>query len=181
MCAPRGARRRKDCACGGAPFGVWRLTKLELGRTELQISVAGTPRGSCDVMLDTPDKTPRVLMNLKDGGGAEYDADTVPIQAHWSNSCVTSKSTPLSCCSDAWTGVSNCAVSCDICSCNSTLGKSAGGDTGWGTHLHDPDGRAVREQRRVRLLRAGPQADALQLRNVARARAGVYARHAYRV
>jgi len=121
----------KTTACGGAPFGVWRLTKLEVGRTQMTLSVGGESRSTCDVMLDTPDETPHVLMNLKDGGVAEYDAETVAIQAHWSNNCVTSKSAPLSCGSKAWTGVSNCALSCDICTCDTTLGKNTGENAGW--------------------------------------------------
>ncbi|MES1175192.1 MAG: hypothetical protein ABUL62_12795 [Myxococcales bacterium] len=118
-------------ACGGAPFGVWRLTKLEVGRGQLELSVAGQSRGSCDFMLDTPGKIPRVLMNLKDGGVAEYDAEIVATQAHWSDGCVTSKAGQLSCGSTAWTGVSNCALSCDICSCDTTLGSTAAANGGW--------------------------------------------------
>jgi len=118
-------------ACGGAPFGVWRLTELEVGRTQFVVSVAGELPGTCDVRLDTPNETPRVLMNLKDGGAAEYDTEAVATQAHWSNNCITSKSEQLSCGSKGWTGVSNCALSCDICTCDTTLGTAADEDVGW--------------------------------------------------
>jgi hypothetical protein len=121
----------KTNACGGAPFGVWRLTKLELGRSQLSLTVAGESRGNCDVMLDTPDETPLLLMNLKDGGAAEYYAKSVATKTHWSNSCITSQVSQFSCGSSAWTGVSNCALSCDICTCDTTLGETSDDDARW--------------------------------------------------
>jgi len=120
----------KTDACGGTPFGVWRLTKLEVARSQLALTVAGQSRGSCDVMLDTPGETPRVLMNLKDGGAAEYETEVVTTRAHWSNTCVVSQVAQFSCGSEAWTGVSKCALDCDICSCTTTLGTTAG-NVGW--------------------------------------------------
>lgn len=113
---------RSVAACGGEPFGVWRLTKLELGTSTLSLSSAGEALGSCALLLDTPAQVPRALMSLQDGGRAEYVTEQTPTQAHWSDSCVTSKLAPLSCGAKGWKGVSNCALSCDTCTCDSSLG-----------------------------------------------------------
>lgn len=109
-------------ACGGEPFGVWRLTKLELGSTPLSLSSFGEALGSCTSMLDTPAQVPHALMSLQDGGRVEYVTEETPTKAHWSNSCVTSKLPSLSCGSKDWIGVFNCTLSCDTCTCDTRLG-----------------------------------------------------------
>jgi hypothetical protein len=121
----------KTEACGGEPFGVWRLTQLDLGRTPMTVSANGQSNGTCDLMLDTPSETPRVLMKLREGGTAEYDTKQLVTKAHWSESCISSKTALLACGSDGWTGVWGCALDCDICTCSTTLGKTPSQNAGW--------------------------------------------------
>jgi hypothetical protein len=106
--------------CGGEPFGSWQLTQVEWGRSQLELSVAGQAAGSCDIMTkQVGDQPPRVLMSLYEGGAAEYFSETSKTTVSWSESCVTSKVSQFGCGSKAWSGVSECKVDCDTCTCNS--------------------------------------------------------------
>jgi hypothetical protein len=118
--------------CGGEPFGNWRLTHVEWGRSQLQLSVFGDPVGSCDMMMTAVgDEPPRLLMSLYEGGRAEYFSESAPVKISYSESCVTSKVSQFTCGADTWQGVSNCNVDCDICTCDSYTGSTEAEDGTW--------------------------------------------------
>jgi hypothetical protein len=117
--------------CGGEPFGTWRLTKMELGTSKLTLSSFGTSLGDCDMTTALKGEVPNALMTLTDGGDAEYFAAGAPTQVSWSESCVTSKVSQFTCGAKVWTGVSNCKLACDTCSCDSSLGSAAEDNGSW--------------------------------------------------
>jgi hypothetical protein len=109
-------------ACGGDPFGMWRLVELEIGRTEIVVALNGTEVGRCDTMLERTEQTvPRVLIDLESGGSTRQYAAGFAFTQSWSNGCVTDKASALRCSDDVWTGVSGCALDCDICRCDSSV------------------------------------------------------------
>lgn len=116
-------------ACGGDPFGAWRLVDLELGSSTLTLASFGQSLGDCTVTYDAPKLVPHAVMWLEDGGLAEYSTERTPVRSHWSESCVVSKVSSFSCGADAWTGVANCGLDCDVCSCDQFL--SSGTDDRW--------------------------------------------------
>jgi hypothetical protein len=108
-------------SCGGEPFGIWRLSQFGLGATRIELSSGGEPVGSCDTVLGLDGDLPHVLMHLQTGGGARYFADAATMTQSWSDDCVTDKVAQLYCGSSSWSGVSNCELDCDICSCDASL------------------------------------------------------------
>jgi hypothetical protein len=111
-------------SCGGEPFGTWRLSQLEFGAVPIELSVNGSPVGSCDGVFNIDGDLPRVLMDLKDGGTAQYLAETAAMTQSWSDSCVTSKVSQFYCDSSVWSGVTNCELDCDICTCDSGFNEN---------------------------------------------------------
>ncbi len=107
--------------CGGEPFGLWRLVKLEFGAQPLELSVNNAPVGTCQAAFSEIEEVPRMLISLEDGGTAQYFTEELPLQQSWSNGCVTSKVWQFSCGSSAWTNVSECKLDCDICTCDTSL------------------------------------------------------------
>lgn len=119
-------------ACAGEPFGTWRLTALEGGRSQLTLTVGGQAAGSCDMMMTrVGTEVPRVLMALHEGGAAEYFSESGPLSLEYRESCVTSKAPALFCGSSAWTGVSGCKVDCDTCRCQTTTASTNTSDGSW--------------------------------------------------
>jgi hypothetical protein len=108
-------------ACGGEPFGLWRLTKLEFGAQPLELSVNNAPVGSCPAVFSEIEEVPRMLVSLEDGGIAQYSTEAIPLQQSWSNGCVTSKISEFSCGSSSWTNATDCKLDCDICTCDTSL------------------------------------------------------------
>jgi hypothetical protein len=119
--------------CGGEPFGSWRLTQVEWGRSELSLTSRGESVGSCDMMTKpVGTKPPRLLMSLYEGGDAEYFSERSEVAVSWSESCVTSKVSEFSCGSKAWTGVSACKVDCDTCNCSTSTAAFSEDEGEWG-------------------------------------------------
>jgi hypothetical protein len=118
--------------CGGEPFGTWRLVDAVWGRSKLSIMGALGPLGECDLMTTNAGaEVPQALMTLHESGRAEYFSAVTPLQISYRESCVTSQGSIFSCGSDAWTGVSNCSVDCDVCTCDTSTKSSNSEDSDW--------------------------------------------------
>jgi len=118
-------------SCGGEPFGTWRLTKMDLGTSKLTLSSFGTPIGECDLRTQLTGELPNLLMTLSEGGVAKYFAPNAVAKVSWNDSCVTSKVSTFGCQSQTWTNGYNCALSCDICSCDSNLTAVSNEGSSW--------------------------------------------------
>jgi hypothetical protein len=106
-------------SCGGDPVGTWRLKDL-YAAPQWTLTSAGRHVGTCDLRFEIA-FVPHALMSLHESGSAEYFAEAAALRVSWSERCVTSKTPEFYCGADAWTGISNCEVSCDICSCDASL------------------------------------------------------------
>jgi len=74
---------------------------------------------------------PNLLMTLSEGGVAKYFAPNAVAKVSWNDSCVTSKVSTFGCQSQTWTNGYNCALSCDICSCDSNLTAVSNEGSSW--------------------------------------------------
>ena len=109
-------------ACGGEPFGTWRLVEFEIGKTDLVVTLNQVEVGRCDTMLERADQVaPQVVIELQDGGSTRQYAGGFAYTQSWSDDCVTDKASALRCSDDVWTGVSGCALDCDICRCEGNV------------------------------------------------------------
>jgi hypothetical protein len=103
-------------ACGGEPFGTWRLAGVEFGRTDLEISRDGMLLGSCDALIEFTNM-PVLLIELADGGNGTIYAESPQFTQSWSNSCVVSLASELSCGNIEFEGNRTCTLDCDVCGC----------------------------------------------------------------
>jgi hypothetical protein len=117
-------------ACGGEPFGLWRLVELDLGKSELVVTLGTTEVGRCDTTFERKGgDVPLVLIDLETGGSTRQHVAGFSLTQAWSNGCVVEKADALYCSDDVWMNVSGCSVDCDICRCDSQVsGWSGDGD-----------------------------------------------------
>lgn len=87
--------------CGGEPFGLWRLTKLEFSALEIRLLNDGSSLGTCPTVFSDYEEAPHLLMSLQEGGTAQYAVERIPLEQSWSEDCVTRLSSVFSCGSTA--------------------------------------------------------------------------------
>lgn len=117
--------------CSGYPFGTWQLKHVDVEAAPLELTVDGRSLGQCPVTFTVADEPARVTMTLYESGVAEYQSEPLPVKMSYYESCVVNQVPAFGCGSASWTGVSNCELACNVCTCDSSTGTRHSADGMW--------------------------------------------------
>jgi hypothetical protein len=101
-------------ACGGAPFGAWRLVNIDYSEVALNLRRQGLGAApfECPTTVEEP-SLPRMLLTLLDGGDGEIFQQQIAVAGWVPESCVTQMYANASCedlqdCESAGCGTCRC-------------------------------------------------------------------------